>query len=350
VVSLLQVEDTPRKHSLRLLQSVQTSGTELALNATRAKVASFISTEASRIDSKTLRSLATRLGTGVDPFKKVKDLIQALVERLLKEAAEAAEQKGYCHMELNKVMQERDSRLMDVMKLNSQLASLETRVKELKDHVEMLNDAIDDLGDALSSNAKMRAEEKENNLQDIKDAEEGLPAINEAIVILKKFYKKAGKSLIQASPVDDDTQGTGFQKYKGKFDAATGIVGLLEVIASDFAKTIKDTKAAEATAQADFVLFERAAKADRAGKEQTVKLDEQEIGFSEIAIEKKMDDLKTNMELVDKQNLEYEELVPMCLDTGMSYSERVAKREEEMDALKKALCLLDPEGVEKECK
>jgi hypothetical protein len=33
----------------------------------------------------------------------------------------------------------------------------------------------------------------------------------------------------------------------------------------------------------------------------------------------------------------------------MSYEGRVQKREEEIDALKTALCQLDPEGVEAEC-
>ena len=44
-----------------------------------------------------------------------------------------------------------------------------------------------------------------------------------------------------------------------------------------------------------------------------------------------------------------EALQPTCVDTGMSYQERVDKRNEELAALKKALCILDPEGVEKTC-
>jgi hypothetical protein len=34
----------------------------------------------------------------------------------------------------------------------------------------------------------------------------------------------------------------------------------------------------------------------------------------------------------------------------MSYADRVQKRKDEIDALKKALCELDPEKVEDECK
>ena len=44
-----------------------------------------------------------------------------------------------------------------------------------------------------------------------------------------------------------------------------------------------------------------------------------------------------------------EDLKPECVDTGMSAAEKKAKREEEIDALKSALCQLDGEGVEPEC-
>jgi hypothetical protein len=48
---------------------------------------------------------------------------------------------------------------------------------------------------------------------------------------------------------------------------------------------------------------------------------------------------------IDTGGLEFLDL----LDSGVSYEERVQKREEEIDALKTALCQLDPEGVEAEC-
>jgi len=42
---------------------------------------------------------------------------------------------------------------------------------------------------------------------------------------------------------------------------------------------------------------------------------------------------KTNMELVDKAFEELNEIKPMCMDTGMTYEERVEKREEEIKKL-----------------
>ena len=48
--------------------------------------------------------------------------------------------------------------------------------------------------------------------------------------------------------------------------------------------------------------------------------------------------------MVDKAIKELMELYDACIDTGMSYAERAALREQEIEALKKALCILDTMG------
>ncbi len=50
-----------------------------------------------------------------------------------------------------------------------------------------------------------------------------------------------------------------------------------------------------------------------------------------------MADLKEHMTLLDDSMKQLEALNPQCIDTGMSYAERVEKREQEIEALKKAL-------------
>merc|ERR1719421_286678 len=110
------------------------------------------------------------------------------------------------------------------------------------------------------------------------------------------------------------------------------------------------TETSEANAAADFVKFVQATKSSIAGKETKKGLDEQDLKTTKTSLKSKMEDLVTAQKLLDDALKELEELKPTCIDTGMSYSERVKKREEEMKALKKALCILDEESnVEKEC-
>eukprot|EP00747_Dinoflagellata_sp_TGD_P144721 gnl/TRDRNA2_/TRDRNA2_176533_c3_seq1.p1 gnl/TRDRNA2_/TRDRNA2_176533_c3~~gnl/TRDRNA2_/TRDRNA2_176533_c3_seq1.p1 ORF type:complete len:718 (-),score=306.11 gnl/TRDRNA2_/TRDRNA2_176533_c3_seq1:37-2190(-) len=347
-VSFLQ-SDSARRTARNLLERVQTS----ASSEGRDKAVALLSAEGKRLGSPELSALATKVK--VDPFVKVKNLIQKLIERLVKEATEEAEKKGFCDTELGKARSDRDYRLSDVNKLNAELSKLEAKQDFLEEEITMLTEALKQLDENLAKQTKMRAEEKEENLKQIKTAKGGLEAVTEALTVLKVFYKNAAKasSFIQTqhSPVSDDTAGAGFSgSYQGNQESSKAILGLLETIKSDFERTIKVTEESEAKAAAEFVEFDRATKADIGGKTTKKELDEEDLETTKMTITKKMGDLKTNMGLLDKALMELEELKPACIDTGMSYKERVEKREEEIEALKKALCMLDGDNVEPECK
>ena len=83
----------------------------------------------------------------------------------------------------------------------------------------------------------------------------------------------------------------------------------------------------------EFIKFDRTSKADIGGKETKTELDEQDLAATETSITEKMNDLQTSQDLVDKALEKLEEWKPMCIDTGMSYEERVEKRSEEIEAL-----------------
>jgi len=307
--------------------------------------------EGGRLMSATLASLAARAAE--DPFIKVKTLIQKLIERLLNESTEEATKKGFCDTELGKAKTDRSFRWEEVQKLNSELRMLEAKQLALEMEIEDLTKSLKELKEALEEATVARKKDKAQNLKDIKTANEGLQAITEAIMILKAFYKSAAKAaLVQqhASPVDEDNPGAGFDgAYRGSQKESTGIIGLLEVIKSDYERTGRVTMEEEAEAHATFIQFDRASKADISGKSTKLELDNEDLKTTKSSIKMKMEEMQENMDLVDQSLKAIEVLKPMCIDTGMSYAERVQKREEEMKALKKALCILDPGGVEEEC-
>merc|ERR1719235_2355736 len=120
------------------------------------------------------------------------------------------------------------------------------------------------------------------------------------------------------------------------------VFSLLEVLASDFDRTLRKTEEAEHQAHRDFVDYEQTAKASIAGKTTKKELDEADHKTTLTDIETGMDDMQTAVDLLDAALQTLEELKPTCIDTGMSYAERVAKREDEIEALKKALVILAP--------
>jgi len=277
-------------------------------------------------------------------------MIQGLIERLLSEANGEATKESYCKKELATAEKERGYRLADAMKLNVLGAELESTKEQLTNENLVLADEIEKLRTSLNESTELRAEEHETNMDAMAQAKEGLSAMTEAIVILKTYYKQAAKAFLQASPVDEDTQGPGFAgSYKGKQDGAKGVLGMLEVIKTDFQRTISKTKEAEDSARAGFVDFERSAKADASGKETKLALNTEDLVATTNKLEEAMADLKTAVSLMDSEVKKLEAIHPMCVDNGMSYEERVQKREAEMTALTRALCILDTNMVEDRC-
>jgi len=296
-----------------------------------------------RLGSPVLAELAAKVGG--DPFKKVKKMVQDLIERLLNEAKMEATKQGFCDTQLGKAYQDRDYRLSDVKKLAAEIGIGRAKNETLTADIAELVEVLPKLYQALNETTRLRAEEKEENLERIKTAKVGVSMVTEAIVILKAYYKQSAKALLQqrASPVDEDTEGPGFSgAYRGKQESSKGIVGLLEVIKTDFDRTARHTMAEEKQAQEEFVEFERVTKTDISGKETALELKSEDQAKVHAAMEKDLTDLGTTQGLLDDALKTVEDLKPMCLDMGQSYAERVQKREEEITALKSCLEILAP--------
>ena len=130
---------------------------------------------------------------------------------------------------------------------------------------------------------------------------------------------------------------------------------MLDVIKSDFERTISATQKAEAKAEKDFLEF-----MTETGKSLAVKTTAEEQKTTqkddaEEQLETASKSLQSESEILQTSIKELLELKPVCVDTGMSYEERVARREDEIQALNKALCILKayaefgPDGIGDKC-
>merc|ERR1719174_1934126 len=120
-----------------------------------------------------------------------------------------------------------------------------------------------------------------------------------------------------------------------------GVIGMLEVIQSDFARLLTDTTADEATAAKEYETFMSDSKASIKMKHDTetqLKLDKDEAEFQ---YGREKDNLAGVQGELDKANEYYETLKPSCLEVHVSYEERVAQRKQEIEALKEAYKILD---------
>merc|ERR1719316_728096 len=348
-LSFLQVGNPRLKIASLVKQASTVSTSESQQAAQKEKVVGILVEKSKKLGSAVLASLAMRVAA--DPFLKVKKLIQDLIERLVTEAAEEATKKGWCDTELGKAESTRDSNMNKIMTLNAELEGLEATKAKLEEEISTLTTEIAELNDSLTKTTKLRVDEKAENMDTLDKAKAGLAAVKDAYDVLSSFYKKAAKgtvSLIQASPVN--APGTAGGAYKGGQQKAGGILAMLDVIISDFERTIKVTTDSEKAAHREFVEFERTTKTSIASKETGKSQAESDLKSTDANIVESMDDLDKHQKMLDDVLMELEDLKPACVDTGMSYADRVQKRKDEIDALKKALCELDPEKVEDECK
>mmetsp|Transcript_28240 Transcript_28240/g.65309 ORF Transcript_28240/g.65309 Transcript_28240/m.65309 type:complete len:703 (-) Transcript_28240:40-2148(-) len=334
-----------------LLEKRQSQQVALSKEQVQGKAMDILAGAGKKLSSAVLKSLVMR--ASADPFLKVKELIQQLLERLLRESKDEATKKGFCDTEMGKATLQRDYRNDEVDKVTAETIVLKAKREMLIEEIDTLNTSIIETAANLANATAIRGEEKAENIKTISLAHEGLEAVTEALAILKEFYKTAKKATVfvqKASPVDEDTAGAGFKgAYNGQQESADGIIGLLEVIKVDFERTIRTTTASEKQAAADFVEFDRVSKADMGGKSTKMTLSSEDLATTKTAIKASLEDLQNAQDVLDKAMMSIEALKPMCTDTTMPYATRVALREQEIDALKRALCILDTEGVEESC-
>jgi len=313
----------------------------------------------SSLKSTVLTALASRIQA--DPFAKIKFLIQELIERLLKEAGNEANQKGWCDKATQDAEQKRNTSSAEVEELNAEMATLEARRDTLAATLDKLAEEIAGLKEARADAEQTRKEEKAQNAATVMEANAGLDAINMAMDIIDKFYKTQAKNTVDLSLAQgpmDDAPDAGFaigEAYTGASAAAGGILGMMDVMKSDFKRTISETVKAEAEAEQDHLKFmtetgKSLAVKTTAHKERTDQMDDtmEKLGAAEDSLKDKMEILMTSIK-------ELLELKPACVDTGMSYEERVARREDEIAALNKGLCILEayakygPDGLSDAC-
>jgi len=119
---------------------------------------------------------------------------------------------------------------------------------------------------------------------------------------------------------------------------------MLDVILSDFERTISQTEKDEKDADKQFLEFETTTKVSIGTKTVAKETNEAELQETETELREDNDSMASEQELLDKSLQELQELQPACVQTAMSYEERVARREHEIESLKKALCVLGMEG------
>merc|ERR1719454_1176782 len=261
---------------------------------------------------------------GADPFAKIKGLIQEMIEKLEEEAAKEAAHKAFCDKEMSETKAKKEDK-------ESDLEDLTTKIDKATAKIATLTEELGAIAKAQQEADKIRMEEKEAWEAAKADYESGIEGVGMALKVLRDYYAEKEESFVQA-------------KHDKATGAASGIIGMLEVVESDFTKSLAEGTAKENMAQEEYEKLTQDNKIATTEKETAVKYktkDKKET--EEMLVGLKEDKATTEKEYAAVMEY-WEELQPMCVAKPESYAERKKRREAEIAGLKEALRILEEES------
>merc|ERR1719235_1438349 len=121
-------------------------------------------------------------------------MIKDMIVKLMEEANEEAEHKGWCDTEMSTNEQTRKQKTDGVEVLTAEIDELQASISTLADEITTLTKGIADLDAAMAKATSIREAEKAKNTVTIADAQAAQTAVAKALGVLKDFYEKAGEA------------------------------------------------------------------------------------------------------------------------------------------------------------
>merc|ERR1740121_1980212 len=211
----------------------------------------------------------------------------------------------------------------EIEKLTTSIDQMSARSAQLKEEVARLNKELADLASSQAEMDKLRSEENADYKKSRADMEQGLAGVKLALKVLREYYGKADKAHSAA-------QGAG-----------ESIIGLLEVIESDFTKTLAELISTEENSATAHDKQTKQNAIDKAAKEQDVKYKNKEASGLDKAINEANSDRSGVQTELDAVNEYLDSLHKQCDEKVEPYEERKRRRESEIAGLKEALTILE---------
>jgi len=307
-----------------------TTGTDLA----NFEAVRFIRDLARKENSVELAQLASRISSamrfssaaGADPFAKVKALISDMITKLEGDAQGDASHKEYCDKETSEATAKKQEKKALIDKLSTSIDSKNAKSAKLKEEVATLNNQLAQLASSQAEMDKIRAEEKGLYNKNHAEMKQGIDGIQKALSVLRDYY---------AADAGHAAAG----------GAGSGIIGMLEVVESDFSKGLAEMEVTESTAAADYDKVSKQGEIARTMKGQDSKYKAKESAGLDKSVSETSSDLESTQAELDAIMEQLDKLAKMCVAKAEPYAERKARRESEVAGLKEALTILEGEAV-----
>jgi chromosome segregation ATPase len=322
------------------------SGSDLA----KKEVVTLVKKLAKEHHSAALAQLASRIQAvlrfgGESPFDKVKGLISDMIAKLEAEAGSEATEKGYCDEQMTKTQAKKEELSADISKLTAKIDKAAAASAGLKEDVKRVQGELAALAKAQAEMDTIRREQNGDYTQAKSDLEAGLAGVRKALSVLREYYGSSSASLVQdgqglAAAMQQPAMPEAHSKAGG---AGTSIIGILEVVESDFAKNLASEETQEADAASEYEKTTQENSVSKTMKEQDVKYSTQEFK----SLDKSISEMSADRETTDTELqavLEYfAHIKDRCIAKAETYESRKGRRTAEIEGLKQALTILEDE-------
>jgi len=281
------------------LASTLSSGVDLA----NFEAVRFVRDLAHRQDSPALAQLAINMASlcaqAAVPaiLSQVKSLIGNMIEKLLKDGQADATEHAFCTKEMAETEAKKADKEAAIEKLSTSIDSMNARSAKLKEEVAALQKELAALASTQAEMNSIRAEEKGAYTANSAEMEQGIDGIKMALKVLNEYYAKD-------------------KAHASADGAGSGIIGLLEVVESDFTKGLSEMNANEGSAANEYDKLTKANAIEKATKDQSVKYKTKEAKGLDKDTADATGDRATVQEELDAVNEYYTNLKGRCVAKG----------------------------------
>jgi hypothetical protein len=354
ILSSAQAKDLAGKGSIGFLQIRST--THKVLRRLQNSGSTALSFLAVRMQNKMI-SLQNGMQTaGADPFKDVRKMIQEMIVRLLNEAAEEAEHKGWCDTEMAKSAESKKQKEKDIKTLKNQIDEMEAQKAQLIDEMQQLEKDMAEMEQMTAEATTVRGKEKQQALISIKEYADAQQLIGNAMTVLQEYYAKKNQASLaqvgesqspQTPSMDGRPDAPGIWEegqYKADDTAASGVLGILEIAQSDFAKLQSETEMQEQTSAREYQALMNDSQVKKAVFDKDLEYKQNTKVKLESSLQRAKSDLAGYEKELEAVEAYIEKLKPSCVQTD-SFEDRKARREAEIKSLQEALAILNGEAI-----
>merc|ERR1719248_529698 len=290
---------------------------------TRAQVVRVLSKISKKFHSYALVELASRARS--DPFGKIRGLIEGMIAKLTKEAAEEADQKSFCDEEIGESKSKQADLTGKLDKTSARIQKAEADKAKLLEDIKTLESEIAEIDAGQAEATAVRQKEHEEYVKASTDFKDSAAAVAKAIDVLSEYYSSA--AFVQVSSKQPEFGGA-------SSDVGSTIVSVLEVAESDFTSMLAEAEADEETAQTAYDKLTQENAVTKTTKQGDVKGKTNEVKQLEVALGNYKENKATTSKELDAVLTYLDKLKPQCETKAMSYGnykENKATTSKELD-------------------